>query len=100
MPQCLSLAKFLKRSQPSTGRLGASCRPSLSDPLMAVTVDPVIEENDAPFITQVSDNTAPDDRTQYMTWARQYLKVRSSFQYRLSRRMSTDVTAFLYAGSL
>jgi len=47
----------------------------LSDPLMAVTVDLVTDENAAPSITRVSDGTTTDGRAQYMTWARQYFKV-------------------------
>jgi len=39
----------------------------LSDPLMAVAVDLVTDENAAPSITRVSDDATPDDRAQYMT---------------------------------
>ena len=59
----------------------------LSDPLMAVTVDLVTDENAAPSITRVSDGATPDDRAQYITWARQYFKVRPSFKHCLSQRM-------------
>lgn len=56
----------------------------LSDPLMAVTVDLVTDEEAAPSITRVPDDATPSDHAQYMTWARQYFEVRSPFQYRLS----------------
>jgi hypothetical protein len=32
----------------------------------------------------VSDDATPDSRAQYMTWARQYFKVRTSFKHLLS----------------
>ncbi|POR33051.1 Uncharacterized protein TPAR_06751 [Tolypocladium paradoxum] len=47
----------------------------LSDPLMAVTVDLVTEENAAPSITRVPNDATPSDRAEYMTWARQYFEV-------------------------
>ncbi|KAJ2903737.1 uncharacterized protein MKZ38_009389 [Zalerion maritima] len=47
----------------------------LSDPLMAVAVDLVTDENAAPSITRVPHDATPDDRAEYMTWARQYFKV-------------------------
>jgi len=72
----------------------------LSDPLMAVTVDLVTDGNAAPSITRVSDDATPSDHAQYMTWARQYFKVRSSFKRRLSQRIDGEVTSFLHAGSL
>lgn len=72
----------------------------LSDPLMAVAVDLVTDKNATPSITRVSDDATPDDRAQYMTWARQYFKVRPSFKLRLSQCMNREVTAFLRAGSL
>jgi hypothetical protein len=72
----------------------------LSDPLMAVTVDLVTDENAAPSFIRVPDDATPDDRVQYMTWARQYFMVRPSFKHRLSQCMSREVTAFLCAGSL
>jgi hypothetical protein len=50
----------------------------LSDPLMAVIVDLVTDENAAPSFIRVPDNATPDDRVQYMTWARQYFMVRPS----------------------
>lgn len=48
----------------------------LSDPLMAVTVDLVTDENGTPSITRVPDNASSNDRANYMIWARQYVKVR------------------------
>jgi hypothetical protein len=74
----------------------------LSDPsmAMAVAVDLVTDENAAPSIARVSDDATPDNREQYMTWARQYFKVRLSFKHRLSQCMNREVTAFLRAGSL
>lgn len=72
----------------------------LSDPLMAVTVDLVTDEIAAPSITRVSDDATPDGRAQYMTWARQYFKVRTSFKHRLSRCMNREVTIILHPGSL
>jgi hypothetical protein len=51
----------------------------LSDLLTAVTVDLVTDEIAAPLITRVSDGANPDSRVQYITWARQYFKVRTSF---------------------
>jgi len=62
----------------------------LSDPLMAVAVDLVADENAAPPITRVSEDTTPDGRDRYMTWARQYFQVRPSFKYRLFLCMSRD----------
>jgi len=56
----------------------------LSDPLMAVTVDLVTDEIAAPSITRVSDDATPDSRAQYMTWARQYCKVRTSLKHLFS----------------
>jgi len=72
----------------------------LSDPLMAVTVDLVIDENAAPSITRVPDDATPNDGTQYMTWAKQYFKVRPSFKHRLSQYINREVTIFLHSGSL
>lgn len=72
----------------------------LSDPLMAVIVDLVTDENAAPSFIRVPDDATPDDRVQYMTWARQYFMVRPSFKHRLSQFISREVTAFLCAGSL
>ena len=48
----------------------------LSDPLMAVSIDLVVDDNAAFSITRVPENTSLSDRTQYMTWARQYVAVR------------------------
>ncbi|GAP91040.1 putative 3-hydroxybutyryl- dehydratase [Rosellinia necatrix] len=47
----------------------------LSDPLMAVTVDLVTNEEAAPSIIRVPDDTTPSDHAQYMTCARQYFEV-------------------------
>jgi hypothetical protein len=62
----------------------------LSDPLMAVTVDLVTDENAAPSITRVSDDATTDGRAQYMTWARQYFKVRFSFNHYLSQYIRSN----------
>lgn len=53
----------------------------LSDPLMAVAVDLVIDEYAIPSITRVSDDATPDERSQYMKWARHYVEVRPSIKY-------------------
>jgi hypothetical protein len=67
----------------------------LSDPSMAVAVDLVTDENAAPSITRVPDNATPDDCAEYVTWARQYFKVRLSFKHHLSQCMNREVTTFL-----
>jgi hypothetical protein len=72
----------------------------LSDPSMAVAVDLVTDENAAPSITRVPDNATPDDCAEYVTWARQYFKVRLSFKHHLSQCMNREVTTFLPAGPL
>ncbi|KAL8296266.1 hypothetical protein RB600_001647 [Gaeumannomyces tritici] len=46
----------------------------LSDPLMAVAVDLVTDENAAPSITRVPSDAAPSDRVQYMEWTRHYFQ--------------------------
>jgi len=51
----------------------------LSDPMMAVTVDLITDENATPSFIRVPDHATLDNRAEYMTWARQYFKVRSSF---------------------
>ena len=56
----------------------------LSDPLMAVWVDLVTDENGAPSITRVPEKATPDDHTEYMTWTRQYFMVRPSLKDPLS----------------
>jgi len=56
----------------------------LSDPLMAVWVDLVTDENAAPSFIRVPDDATSDDRAQYMTWARQYFEVCPSFKHHLS----------------
>lgn len=60
----------------------------------------VTDENAAPSFIRVPDDATPDDRLQYMTWARQYIMERPSFKNLLSLCMSREVTAFLRAGSL
>ncbi|KND92187.1 hypothetical protein TOPH_03052 [Tolypocladium ophioglossoides CBS 100239] len=44
----------------------------LSDPLMAVVVDLVTDENANPSITRVPSDATPSDRVQYMEWTRHY----------------------------
>ena len=51
----------------------------LSDLLMMVAVDLRVDENGAPSITRVDEDTSPEDRARYMTWAKQYFKVRPYF---------------------
>ncbi|EJT79705.1 hypothetical protein GGTG_04789 [Gaeumannomyces tritici R3-111a-1] len=46
----------------------------LSNPLMAVAVDLVTDENAAPSITRVPSDAAPSDRVQYMEWTRHYFQ--------------------------
>lgn len=72
----------------------------LSDPLMSVHVDLVIDKNATPSISLLSDDASPDDCAQYMTWARQYFKVRPLLKRHLSQCMNREVTVFLCAGSL
>lgn len=73
----------------------------LSDPVMTVrAVDLVTDENAAPSIAGTSDDATPNDCAQYMTWSRQYFKVRTSFKHDLSQFMNGRLTAFLRAGSL
>ena len=47
----------------------------LSDPLMAVVVDLVPDENATASITRVPADATPDARAQYMAWARHYFQV-------------------------
>ena len=47
----------------------------LSDPLMAVEVDLVTDENAAPSITRVSKDATQDERVNHMKWATQYINV-------------------------
>jgi hypothetical protein len=54
------------------------------------SVDLVTDENAAPSITRVPGDATPDDRAEYMTWARQYFKVRLSFKHRLSQCMNRE----------
>ena len=58
----------------------------LSDPLMAVAVDLVIDENGTPSINRVPDSATPNDRTQYMMWTRQYFQVRAEPKRRRASR--------------
>ena len=47
----------------------------LSDPLMAVEVDLVTDENAAPSIIRVSKNATPGERVNYKKWASQYIEM-------------------------
>ncbi|WEW58894.1 hypothetical protein PRK78_004362 [Emydomyces testavorans] len=47
----------------------------LSDPLMAVWVDLVTDENAAPSYIRVPDDATSDDHVEYKTWTRQYFEV-------------------------
>jgi len=40
----------------------------LSDPLMAVTVDLIINDNGAPSITRITEDDGPTEIAEYMTW--------------------------------
>ena len=44
----------------------------LSDPLMAVVVDLVTDENANPSVTRTTDDETPNDRAKYMMWSQQY----------------------------
>ena len=70
----------------------------LSDPLMAVSVDLVTDENAIPSITRVDDDVTPAEHAQYMTWTREYFKACSWLEHRIKQQ----VTDFLFvrAGSL
>ena len=50
----------------------------LSDPLMALYVDLVTDENAEPSITRIEDTATADDRLESMTWAEHYIKASSS----------------------
>ncbi len=50
----------------------------LSDPLMAVWVDLVTDENAAPSYIRIPKDSTPEDHVDYMAWTRQYCKVRLS----------------------
>lgn len=52
-------------------------------PFASVTVNLVMDENGTPEITRVPDQETPDERAEYMTWARQYFMVRPSFKHHL-----------------
>lgn len=62
----------------------------LSDPLMAVSVDLVVDENGEPSITRVPSDEAPGDRAEYMEAATQYFEVRfflySTGNYSINKR--------------
>ena len=63
----------------------------LSDPLIAVAgVDLVMDDMATPSITRVAEDETPDNRAQYMTWARQYIKVVACC-VSLQRKKVTDV---------
>jgi hypothetical protein len=51
----------------------------LSDPLMAVEVDLVTNEDAAPSLTRVSKNATPTDLKKYTIWSEQYFTVRTFF---------------------
>ena len=72
----------------------------LSDPLMAVWVDLVTDENAAPSFVRVPDDATPDDHAQFMTWARQYFEVCPSFKHVPCHYVNIEVTALLRIGSL
>lgn len=55
----------------------------LSERLIAVSIDLETDENAAPSITRLPDNATPDECAQFMTWAKQYFKVRSPFKHHL-----------------
>ncbi len=67
----------------------------LSDPLMAVAVDLVTDENANPAITRVPSDATPSDHVQYMEWTRHYFEVRPSFLC-----INRVLTAVLRSGSL
>lgn len=50
----------------------------LSDPLMAVSVNLSADENAAPSVSRFTDSGHSDELERYMTWAREYLKVRDA----------------------
>ena len=72
----------------------------LSNLLMAVGINLVTDPNTAPLLTLVPDYITPDSRAEYMTWARQYFKVSSSFKHYLFQCMSREITAFLCTGTV
>ncbi|KAI9661289.1 MAG: hypothetical protein M1821_009616 [Bathelium mastoideum] len=47
----------------------------LSDPLMAVEIDLVTDKAAAPSIIRVPNDTTPDERMEYVAWAKQYIDV-------------------------
>ena len=49
----------------------------LSDPLMAVAVDLVVDEKSNPSYTRVVGEATSDEHVQFKTWTEQYFKVRS-----------------------
>lgn len=52
----------------------------LSDPLMAVTVDLVTDEDAAPALTRLPRTVTADELERIATWPRLYLEVSSSFR--------------------
>ena len=67
----------------------------LSDPLMAVAVDLVADENAAHSITRLPDDVTPDNRAEYMTWAKHYFEVCPLLEDYSSRYMSREMTKIL-----
>jgi hypothetical protein len=61
----------------------------LSEPLMAVTVDLVPDEDATPSVTRVPDEADGEDRREYMEWAECYFKVRHRFSVDGLRDMLT-----------
>jgi hypothetical protein len=49
----------------------------LSDPLMAVWVDLVTDENGVASYIRIPDGASPQDHVQYNTWTNDYFKVRA-----------------------
>lgn len=47
----------------------------LSDPLMALTVDLVVDEAGSPSVIRIDDDSTPEDRVQYDTWSKHYFEV-------------------------
>jgi len=62
-----------------------------SDPLMAVWVDLVTDENAAPSYIQVPADSTPDDHVQYIIWARRYIKASHSFKNGVSQYMNREI---------
>lgn len=71
----------------------------LSDPLMAVWVDLVTDENATPSFTRVPDDATLDDRVQYMAWAKQYFTAlfNQAPQYKSAIRSGKDARHLWFA---